>query len=277
MSEEQKGIASNLSNSENVTSAILQNEYIHWSGCTDSPGADEMLPEIKKTHAIGYLRAGLATEAAVGEDGFLLPMIDMSEYEQKDIRFYLAINPDNRNDMSTTRVVSKKNIEDLPTYGLVKEGLWSEALSQIREKHSSGVVVQELAALANSEPRQNRGSIEILRKIVADSITKEGRPDRLLFCSMVDVVLGWFKKLLGDHIFQQIGSPVVLEENKYRKKITIVPVVIDPDYFIFNLLKASQQAEHPHEQKHYHRKALFFASLFPDAPQVPEEIRKQLK
>lgn len=255
---------------------VLRDKYIHWSGGPDSPDAELMLPLIRRTHAKGYFRTGLAKEAAIDEDGFLLPAIDKSGHYQSDIHYYLAINPNDSAEMSTARVVSRRDIEDLPTYGLVRDGLDSEALSRIRDKTSSGLVVGEVTALANSEARHNPGSTEIMRKIVAESISQEDRPDRLLFCSLVDVVLKGLRRSLAHDNFQQIGESILLEENEYRNETTLVPVIIEPDKFIFNLLKASREAERPVEQKRLYGNALLFASLYPEAPQVPEEVKDDL-
>lgn len=254
----------------------LRDKYIHWSGGPESPGADYMVPLVRKTHAKGYYRTGLAKEAAIDENGFLLPEIDKSGHYQEDINYYLAINPNDSDEMSTARVVSKQDIEALPTYDLVKDGLESDVLSRIREETSSGLVVQEVTALANSKARHNPGSTEIMRKIVAESISQDDRSERVLFCSLVDVVLRGLRRSLAHENFKQIGDTVVLEENEYRNETTLVPVIIKPDEFIFNLVKASREAERPVEQKRLYGNALLFASLYPEAPQVPEEIKDKL-
>jgi hypothetical protein len=262
--------------SPEVELSTLEDKYDHWSGGPDSSGADLMLPHAWRTHAKGYLRAGLAKDEAIDEHGFLRPEIDKSRHYQEGIKYFIATNPRNKQDMSTARLVRRQDIRDLPTYDLVKDGLDSTAVLEIQDRTTAGHPVQEVTALANSEPGPCPGSTEIMRRIVAESISTDDQSERLLFCSLVDVVLGGLRRSLTHANFRQVGDAVVLDENRYRNETTLIPVVIEPDKFIFNLLKASKEAERPIDQKRYQRNALLFANLYPNAPQVPEEIKDTL-
>lgn len=234
--------------------------FEHWKGVPgDGPLVAEMLQLAWETHAAGYLRAGLAKPAAI-RDGLLDETIDRSRRLRRGITYYLTINPDDIDDRSTARLIDARSVEELPTYPLTKDGIHPDALKRLKfAVEVEGKQLCELGAFADSKPGRTPGTEELLRDILTDTV---GR-NQLLFCSMAAPVQKYLSRILSPANFEPIGDPVVLEENELRGETVLIPVVIDPDKFIDNLLAAYYEAKDPATKVMYREKALFYSAKLP--------------
>jgi hypothetical protein len=250
----------------------LVDVYDHWQGNQESEYGRLMVPLAWRTHAEGYLRTGLAKPPAI-VDGLLSPVIDKSRHVSEGMTYYLAANPDNQDERSTARVIRANSVAELPTYGLTAEGISPDELAMLEAAVADGVQLEEVGALANSMNGYSKGSTEILRKIIADSVTGEDGVQKLLFCSMVDRARKGLMQTLAPANFEMIGEPTVLAENAYRQETTLVPLIIHPDSFVRNLFDAAKAAKSPSLKRRYLENALYFAEPLP-LEHVPAEVSR---
>lgn len=246
---------------------LFPDTFNHWTGAPGDPGSDEVLPIAWRTHAQGYLRTGLATPAAIDADGLLNPVIDKSRHLETGITYYLATNPDDSEDHSTARLIDVTSIEELPTYPLTKEGIHPDALGRLEDAIRSGKQIRELGALANSLPGNSPGARETLRHVLADTV---GR-NQLLFCSMVRESHRGLMHTLGPRNLAPIGKAVTLPENESRKETTLVPVIIDLDNFVQNIIDDYDESRSPSAKARLLQSALYYAEALP-SDMVPPRI-----
>lgn len=244
---------------------MFPNQYDHWIGRPGDPGSEYAIPLARRTMFEGYLRTGLAKPAAESVDHFLLPEIDKSGHLKEGVVHFLARNRNDMSDTATARLIDAADPTSMPTYELIANGLKSETIDRLRNLTEEGIVLKEMGALAKSftahdhdkRGTQNKttGVAEVIRTVLGATIGT----DTLLYCSMVEEARNGLGRLITFNNLESIGTPVVLEENEFRRETTLVPVLIDPNQFVPNILAEATKARTSEARQRLMGSFLFFA------------------
>lgn len=270
------------------TRAWIDNGFIMMrvtSADTYQPRKTDIITAARRTHAEGYLEQGLATEAAVTTDRTLSREIDKSG-GLNGVTYYLAQHIERPADKATGRLIPATQLGQLATFGLVSPAISQEGIQDLKTiiDPSSPYQLSELGALAKSryahEQKRQEGSVTIIRAVLRDTV---GR-NTFLFCSMVEEARNGLAGVLTAENLNPIGEPVLLEENKYRRKTTLIPLLIDPNDFVRNIYQkyivtAARSKENPDDKicakqaNALLKSMIFFAEDLADE-YVPVQVRE---
>ncbi|QQS19866.1 hypothetical protein IPL85_00135 [Candidatus Saccharibacteria bacterium] len=253
--------------------------YAHWMARPAERGSKPVIDLARRTMFEGYLETGLAKPAAESPDNFLLPHIDKSGHLKTGIIHFAARSLTDSFDTAGARLVDVADPKKMPTFGLIKSGLPPEQLLVMRKHIQSGKPLMEMGALAKSraahekdknasKDRQTTGVAEVIRKVLGYTVGKE----MLLYCSMVKEAHDALTPQLSPNNLEVIGTPVVLEENPYRRQTTLLPVLIRPDAFVSNLLAAVSTAPDVKTRQRYIGGFLFFSDSLPAGHLSEEQV-----
>lgn len=250
---------------------ILDNEYLIWCGTPISRQSETMIPLAWRTHQEGYMREGLAKPAAITPEGYLNEAIDKSRHIMEGISYVFAQRPDENSDRATARLIEADTYAQLPTFGLVKPGMSKEAVNALQEIQEEGIKLVELGALSKTSTRTSRGVQEVIRTLLRATVSGEERDPVRLYCSMVEPARRGLARSISQANLAPIGRTVILEENEFRNQTPLTPLIINPDEFIVNILKAHKKAEDPREGRLTLNSLLFFAHGL-DEKHLPGEV-----
>lgn len=248
---------------------LFPDQYIHWMGKAGDPGAIRNIRAARITMANAYERGGLATSAArTSPRGVLRREIDRSGALHRGVSFYLATHPTNQGDRATARIADSEDYTGLPTFGLTGEGVSLDVKQEWKEKVQGGYTVREIGGLASTGRSGESGAREILRRLLTDTIGRK----HILFSSMVLPTLRALDAVITDASIIRIGDPTVLDENEYRPRTVLQPVLIDADNILSNLIAKARDAKTTRVRSHLYNSCLYFADKLP-GELVPQEVQ----
>ncbi|HPR09115.1 MAG TPA: hypothetical protein PLT04_00920 [Candidatus Saccharibacteria bacterium] len=243
---------------------LFPNQYFHWIGKPGDPGSDHAIALGRRTMFEGYVETGLAKPAAESDKHFLLDEIDKSGHLASGVVHFVARHKLDNADTATARLIDASDPTELATYGLVREGIEGKVVNVLREHISEGMKLQEMGALAKSFAAHRKdvdpnttstpGAAEIIRNVLGYTAGK----NTVLYCSMVQEAQAGLVKVLSPDNLEVVGTPVVLEENEYRKETTLLPIIIYPDKFVDNIVKAINDAKDTRTQMRFAGSLMFF-------------------
>ena len=250
---------------------LFPNQYFHWIGRPGDPGSDHAVALGRRTMLAGYVETGLAKPAAESEKHFLLDGIDKSGHLATGVVHFVARHQLDKADTATARLIDAPDPTELATYGLVKDGIQGKVVDTLRGHVKDGMKLQEMGALAKSfaahkkdlDPNSTStpGAAEVIRNVLGYTAGK----NTVLYCSMVKEAQAGLVKVLSPDNLEVVGTPVVLEENEFRKETTLLPIIIYPDKFVDNIVRAINTAKDPRTQTRYAGSLMFFTDqLSPD-------------
>lgn len=242
----------------------LDDRFIHYA-FTEATDAD-MAKKAWRMHAIGYLAAGFVEVSAVGPDG-LPPEIDKARGPHVYYRMDFEPNTDERG--ATWREVSipaTGTFRDLSAFELTKDSL-PRASVALLEQVDAHYNLKEISAMARTSA-DPMALYEIIRHAIRDAY---GQHDMWLF-SIVDTTL--YKHLipnLGEDAFHVIGdkTPIGQSQENVMDKISLVPVLLDPNKLVENMALSYVKAQTPKDQNKLLQSLLFFTHGLPQE-HIPE-------
>ncbi len=179
-----------------------------------------------KVHAEGYTAMGFVSEDAVDPNGVLDSSIDHSRGVFTD--YYLAVNPNDPNDMATVRKISTPlygSFEDLPAFQLSKDVLYPEGIALLNELEANGYQIKEIAGLARTKSANPMSVYELIREVFQTSIIR----DEAWFFSIVSSTFNSITQYFGKTAFRVIGQDVRINDYRVNEKIQLKPSILVPN------------------------------------------------
>jgi hypothetical protein len=236
----------------NAKYAPPPNTYDHYIfNEADDP---ELAKEAWKIHADGHLAMGFVNEKAVTDEGFIVPDIDKAR--GPDVKYFLAINPENPEDRAAVRKVPTPpggSYRDLPSYGLCENALSEEGEKLLAEADSQGRQISEIIGLARTADSSPMAIYELFRAIVHDG----AKNNEIYFFSIVAQTHESLVKSFGEKAFEVIGEDLEIPNEGVEGDVRLKPVYCDMGKFIENVRKSYQEAENPAVKRRLQRSFSF--------------------
>jgi len=222
-----------------------------------SVGEDESPQVVEKAqqiHGVSYVNYDYFDESGKMDDGRLVPDLDgtRSDMSGKVVASYFVAFPAGgvvEHAKATVRLLdigANGSLEDLPTYKYFADTFddnTKTGLKSVIDTYGNSSV-REVAALGTIESGEHRGSFELMRALVQNSVLKDaaGHPE-LYLASLTD---SSFRPVLGfihPKSANILSKPVrIFSDDPRSKLIYVTPVLMDLSAVIQNTAQAVESA-----------------------------------
>lgn len=217
----------------------------------------EIVKRARQIHGMSYVEYGYFDASGQTDDGSLVDELDGTQGTQDGSRvanYLLAsrFDTDPSEGTASVRLLDigeNGSIDDLPTYKYFAD-VFSEdvklGLKSIVDTHGRQGL-REVAALSTTDAREHRGSFELMRALVQNSMIKQdaGHPEMYL-ASLTDKSLRPVLQFINRDSAEILAEPVqIFSEDERSQSIYVTPVLMDLSATVRNVMRAVENATEP--------------------------------
>lgn len=243
----------------------------------------EIVIKAQQIHGISYVKSGYVSQEAVTEAGVITPELDSARGDggiNVAVKYLLARENDKPiNEAGASvrliDVTDRGDISDLPTCNYFKDSDVDIAakINRTIESLDGAVNVREIAALSTATFSDSRGSYEIIRAVMQNSLMKKTDYDlnEFYLVSLTEKSLKPIVRMAGKKAVQILGDPVrVYPTDPRQKEVYLTPLLLSPNDAISGLIEELGQSKSRIEIESLKQRILFlYDGLKPE--QIKEE------
>jgi hypothetical protein len=222
-------------------------------GFNDRP---DIALKAQQIHGRSYVEYGYVRESALMDDGRLVPELDSTRGNEdgKTIASYLLARGVDRTideASATMRLIDvgeQGTVGDLPTYKYFKDTF--DPRVKIKLDNMVNLYgprcVREIAALGVIDLHNIKGSYELMRAVMQNSLIKEEEHGHheVYIASLTKVSLGPILRFAGKGATEVLGDPVrIYADDPRQNEVFVTPVLIDPNKALDGFIDEIEAAE----------------------------------